>query len=121
MKISADNIIVRIFIAIMGLLIFYHGISTINDEGFFWRGVFITVGDNKYLTGGLFIFIGLFFLWLSIWPKTIRFVEGEFFKCTKCGKVFDSKLVKNSMCPKCDGALEKLEGFYERHPEFKNK
>lgn len=119
MKISADNFIVRIFISILGFLIIYHGISTIKNAGFSWFGLFIVVENNKYFIGGLFILVGLFFVWLSIWRKAIRLIEGEFFKCISCGEVIDSKLLKNLICPKCNGVLEELEGFYERHPEIK--
>ena len=120
MRISTDNFIVRIFILILGFLIIYHGISTIIKARFYWFGLFIVVENNKYFIGCLFILLGLFFVWLSIWRKAIRVIEGEFFKCTRCGEVIDSKSLKNLICPKCDGVLEELEGFFERHPEIKN-
>jgi hypothetical protein len=39
--------------------------------------------------------------------------------CCKCLNPFSGDIYKESICPKCGGILENLEGFYKRHPELK--
>nr|WP_321260332.1 hypothetical protein [uncultured Pseudodesulfovibrio sp.] len=41
--------------------------------------------------------------------------------CPKCETAVDFRNVGNHTCPKCQTELEPLEGFYERHPELKDK
>ncbi len=44
--------------------------------------------------------------------------EPETVICLQCQTPFIFTKVKNFQCPKCNGVLENLEGFYERHPEL---
>jgi len=39
--------------------------------------------------------------------------------CPKCGECFVTSNLKAATCQKCGSKAEKLEGFYERHPETK--
>jgi transcription initiation factor IIE alpha subunit len=48
-------------------------------------------------------------------------LEQKYFICSKCGSSFDAKDISSSTCSKCKGVLEAMEGFYERHPELKEK
>lgn len=41
--------------------------------------------------------------------------------CLNCQVPMLFTKVKNLTCPKCNGALENLEGFYERHPKLTDK
>ncbi len=40
-------------------------------------------------------------------------------KCIDCGRIKVSDISKKPMCSACGGSLERLEGFFDRHPEFK--
>jgi hypothetical protein len=44
--------------------------------------------------------------------------EPETVICLSCQMPFLFTKVKNIQYPKCNGVLENLEGFYERHPEL---
>lgn len=44
----------------------------------------------------------------------------EYLVCPICQKVVEVRLASDNKCPNCGSDLELLEGFYERHPEFKN-
>lgn len=44
----------------------------------------------------------------------------QYLVCPVCQKVVEVRLASNNKCPKCGSDLELLEGFYERHPEFRN-
>jgi hypothetical protein len=69
----------------------------------------------------LFLFgIGLFVVFFF----TALFDKGgsrSFFICTKCLSIYHHNRVKNGICPNCFAKVEILAGFYERHPEFRNK
>ena len=43
--------------------------------------------------------------------------EPENVMCLNCRSVFVYDVIKSLNCSKCGGSLEKLEGFYERHPD----
>jgi hypothetical protein len=45
----------------------------------------------------------------------------HFIICIKCEKSFRSEALNGFRCPECGGELEDLRGFYEKHPEFKEK
>ena len=44
--------------------------------------------------------------------------EPETVICLNCQKPFSFYEINNYQCPKCNGVLENLDGFYERHPEL---
>lgn len=54
--------------------------------------------------------------------KTInrRKKPDQYLACPICQTVAEVRLASNNKCSKCGSDLELLEGFYERHPEFKN-
>jgi hypothetical protein len=45
----------------------------------------------------------------------------ECLKCTGCGQVFAVHEVPGRKCTRCAGEVEKIEGFFERHPEFRDQ
>ncbi len=47
--------------------------------------------------------------------------EPENVICLNCHSAFVYDVVKSFKCSKCDGSLENLKGFYERHPDSKGK
>ena len=104
-------------------------------------GVFIVINPVFYSTyfnrnldftdvrwpfgGGLFI-LGAIFIWSAFWKKTIEAEkkakdEKRVLMCPKCVKPFYKKDVPTLRCPGCQTSLEDLSGFYERHPDLKDR
>ncbi len=70
----------------------------------------------KWIVGPCFIIWGL--LSFIIGLKSKRRIH---YKCINCGKVFELKKDFDYSCSDCNNLLEELDGFFERHPEFKEK
>ncbi len=47
--------------------------------------------------------------------------ESETVICLNCHELFSIYKVSKMICPKCTGVLENLNGFYDRHPDLKDK
>jgi hypothetical protein len=82
--------------------------------------------EIKWPFGGGLILLGLFFIWTSFRKKTIEAEkkakdDKKVLMCPKCIKPFYKKDCQDLICPECQGPLEELSGFYERHPELKVK
>jgi len=80
-------------------------------------------GIERYKYAGILIIIGvtLFIIGYRKGYKLKKFIADDVFLiCPKCGEPYNSNDVTNDMCPKCQVALEEIEGFYNRHPEFKD-
>ena len=98
---------------------------------FIWIGVdFVKHGwDNLYKfpvpksTGVLIIVIGLLIILYGLFQKIkLNKPKDQFLICPQCLTPFDQKAVSyNKQCPICKVNLEKLMGFYERHPELKEE
>ena len=75
--------------------------------------------------GGGLIILGVFFMWYSFRKETIEAEkkardDKKVLMCPRCIKPFYKKDCQDLICPECQGLLEDLSGFYERHPELKN-
>ena len=80
----------------------------------------------KWPFGGGLIILGLFFIWSSFSKKAIEAAKNAadaktVLMCPKCVKPFYKKDCQDLICPECQGPLEELSGFYERHPELKDR
>jgi len=80
--------------------------------------------EIKWPFGGGLIIIGAFFIWSSFRENTIKAEkksrdDKRVLMCPKCIKPFYKKDCEGLICPECQGQLEELSGFYERHPELK--
>ena len=53
--------------------------------------------------------------------KRLKKKEESFEICFKCRKPLYAASTNDDKCPYCGGNLEDLDGFYERHPELKEK
>lgn len=118
----------RIFFTLMGvvwgLLGFLIIINPIFYSSYFNRELNFT--DFKWPFGGGLIILGCFFLWSSFRKKVIeaekKFKDEEkILMCPICIKPFYKKDAQALKCPDCQSPLEDLTGFYERHPELKDK
>ena len=73
--------------------------------------IFIRATNTSYLLiGGLLL--------ISLGISSFKAKKAEFI-CKECRMVYYKKHLKEISCPKCDVELERLDGFYERHPELK--
>ena len=107
-----------LFIIISGISLFF-----IDNTGVEW----IKFGElgpefNAKLVGkpiGAFLILwGSYFLYKLSKTKPIEVVG---FKCPACGKVVLLKETHHHSCKACGNKLEKIEGFFERHPNFTDK
>nr|WP_321260333.1 hypothetical protein [uncultured Pseudodesulfovibrio sp.] len=73
------------------------------------------------IIGGLMMACGAFFLICTIITRQKGTKSIGTYICPKCETAVDFRNVGNHTCPKCQTELEPLVGFYERHPEFKDK
>ncbi len=47
--------------------------------------------------------------------------DAKYLICYKCQTPYDKSKLCSDQCPSCKHQLEKLEGFYQRHPELKGR
>ena len=109
----------KIFAIIVGIVIIIWGCYLLNGWDLFMRGTKIDFGRANTLIGYIFIIIGFSFFLFYLRAKSGDF-EDKFMICIKCGELHRQKDYSDSHCRKCGAELENLEGFYDRHPEFKN-
>lgn len=65
----------------------------------------------------LIIFFGIFFATLTYF---FMFKRKTDLICPKCETTFETKNIKIEKCPDCMVGVEKLKGYYKRHPEKGN-
>ena len=80
-------------------------------------------GSERYISGFIFLLMGLFLLvsgWMINRKEIIRTIipSPTILLCPSCGVPYDESEIESKRCPNCSVALECIEGFYERHPEF---
>jgi hypothetical protein len=74
--------------------------------------------QNEIDSNGKMIPMGIMVLAFGLYLK--RGSPGTFI-CTSCLKVSYQNRLKENKCPFCNGDIELLKGFYDRHPDLKNK
>lgn len=67
--------------------------------------------------GFFFIIWGIYFTYKIFSTRTIEMIN---YKCPACGSIFEKEKKQNIRCDECSSLMEELEGFYDRHPEFKD-
>lgn len=118
----------KITFRLFGSILFLSGISVwIKPVSYSSRfKITFDFSDIKWPLGGGFIILGAFFIWSSFRKKTIEADkkakdEKKVLMCPKCIKPFYKKDCEALKCPDCQAPIEELPGFYERHPELKDK
>ncbi len=81
-------------------------------------GIEFDVSDYNIPWAIVLVTTGIYSLWLA-WTNRPKAMTMHI--CPKCETAVDFRNVGNHTCPKCQTELEPLEGFYERHPELKDK
>ena len=118
----------RISFLILGIVTSVFGASIIISPQFYHSGYKFSFNFTgiKWPFGGGLIILGAFFIWSSFRKKTIEAEkkakdDKKVLMCPKCIKPFYKKDCEDLKCPDCQAPLEELSGFYERHPELKDR
>jgi hypothetical protein len=108
----------RIMFLLLGVCLALYGFFTIIQRGYYSSRFefYFDFGPYHYIFGIFVAVVGVFFVYTSLTSKKKKFLI-----CPECKKSFNPKDVPNSYCPKCSIGLEDLDGFYDRHPELKEK
>lgn len=104
-----------------GLILILFGIVTLLEDGYTRYGVQVPVG--KIVAIGIIVY-GLIMLRSGFKIITSMSTKSEvkaYFKCVNCGERYNSNVMTTVHCPKCSGKIENIEGFFERHPEFRDE
>lgn len=76
------------------------------------------LGYAKWLVGPCLVLIGLV-SFIEVYKKPTP-AKKDLYKCISCGKLIELERTPAPVCDTCNSPLEKLEGFFERHPELKD-
>jgi len=118
----------RIFYITIGVMSSLLGIFIIIIPAFYssYLHQYVDLTKIKWPFGGGLTILGAAFIWSSFRKKAIEAErrareEKKVYICPRCVKAFFKKDALTLKCPQCGNMLEKLTGFYERHPELKDK
>jgi len=82
-------------------------------------GIIFDVSDYQVPFAFSMIFVGIFSVWMA--AKSKLYTGNDILMCPQCNQPIERKQTQGNKCPTCDVELEPLDGFYDRHPEFKGK
>ncbi len=105
---------------VFGLLWVIFGVTLIKYPIFYdsRHGIYQNFSQVKWPLGSGFIILGVVFIFVS--AKMKNNITDNFI-CPKCEEIIDHSGEDEVFCPKCGTKMEPLKGFYERHPELKEK
>ena len=113
----------KIGIILLGIMLFCLGISIMTFDSLSIRDVEVTnsTNSNRYPLGIFFILAGILIAVNGIKTKKEK-IEGAIYKCLKCGAIEKGYQLDQKRCKICNSySFEKLEGFFERHPEYEEE
>ncbi|WP_028316279.1 hypothetical protein [Desulfatibacillum aliphaticivorans] len=110
----------------LGFLLLVLGVSIIikSDSAFYSDkyGFNIDLTEYKYLFGFLLSALGMGFLRTSMgYDPEKEHDENEAFICLQCRVPICRRDAPDLKCKECGRDLESVKGFFERHPELKEK
>ena len=101
---------------LMGLMLVGMGFLTYANKG--WH--FTRFGPTHHTAGYVFLIGGMIICLFAILKKDFpKGTKAIYVMCASCLTPSDEKDLKAGKCPKCNGSVEKLDGFYDRHPDLK--
>ena len=108
----------RIIVGYIGILFIFIGMATFIHPSFYHSvyGVTINFSNVKWPFSIMSTGFGVICVYVAISKKYLG-DKVEYWICPKCQETFKLSGSKKHNCPKCKIFLEKLKGFYERHPE----
>ena len=107
MKRNKVNIFLGIAVILLGFDIFFSG------------GGIVRYGYVTSIGGLLFVILGFFYILFSLKRDKKKYYDTNV-KCKNCGILLYSHELKNQRCPKCNGEVDNLKGFFKRNPQFKD-
>jgi len=114
---DSRNTLKRLSFVVLGILSILAGIIFIREGWDYHYGIAV-----PKLAGYLWIAFGVAILLYAIFTKKIpKEPHEDFVICPDCRNSFYAKDVHQNRCPKCEGTVEDLDGFYDRHPELREE
>jgi len=110
---DSNNTLKRLSFIVLGILSILVGIIIIREGWSYRYGIAV-----PRLAGYLMAAFGVAFLLYGILTKKI---PKAYVICLDCRNSFYAKDVHQNRCPKCEGTVEDLDGFYDRHPELREE
>jgi len=112
----------KFFYTIIGCSLTIFGIQIIYDPIFHdtKHNYTFDFSEVKWPFGILLTLLGIGFLYFTF-RKRFEESNSDFLICPTCQKPFDPKDIEENQCTTCGTDLENLNGFFERHPELKEK
>lgn len=111
---------IKKFPLIMGILLVHNALWLIIDPTWTSKyGLVFDVSEYKVPWAVSGMTIGLYSLWVAFKDKAEK--GQDILICRVCNSPHPKNDVKDNKCPKCHVDLEPLEGFYDRHPELRDK
>lgn len=86
---------------------------------FFSGGGIVRYGYVTSSGGILIVIIGFFYILFSL-KRDQKHNYDTNVKCKSCGTLHYSHELKNQRCPKCNGEVDNLKGFFKRNLQFKD-
>jgi hypothetical protein len=108
----------RFFVGFLGVMLIFIGIGTLIAP-VTYRPMYSTYIDLSNIKWPFFIFTSIFgsvCLYISIYNKGSKTC---YWICSKCQETNMLDERTKHQCPQCNIQLEKLDGFYERHPDLR--
>jgi len=108
----------RLFYLLMGLVWGLVGFLIIINPSFYssYLHQYVDSRGIKRVFGGGLILLGVFFI-RSYFKNKTDYVT--ILMCPKCNKPFDKSDIPELLCPECNAPVERITGFYDRHPKLK--
>ena len=107
----------KIATIIVGIGCLWYGFNILKEGWSHLYGYPISRGS-----GVIVLIFGVFLILYGCFRKARNKQDEEkFLICLGCGKTFYEKDIPNRQCLDCGSDLENIDGFYERHPELKEK
>ena len=109
-----------LFYMLGGLVAIVYGLNIVIVGKFEHRGVLLVgrvPGIICIICGALGLFVGYRQATSGGKPRE----NARYLACPQCGETYDVHEVAGSVCPICGVSLERLEGFFQRHPKHLNK
>ena len=115
-------------IKLLGGVLIFSGITIWFNPNYYSSrfGITFDFSGVKWPFGGVLFILGGLFIWSSFRKKALDAEkkskdEKRVLMCPKCVQPIYKKDCPDLICPACESPLEDLSGFYERHPELKDK
>ncbi len=116
--------LMNVYVVLISVYAIIWGFEVIEKQEVIFRLVHFR-GQEAISYGKIAIGIGIFgiisTLLLPMNIKNKRLAAPDYLICVNCLESYASRQVKTRRCPKCDGLLEDLRGFYDRHPELRDR